>query len=131
MCVWYSFRMDIRIKATDVEMTPELSVFLQERVQMIGKLIGEDPAARCEVEVGRDAGRPRHGEHLWYAEFYVVRSGVEPVRATNRGATLNEAINDAKEEVLRQLRKDKRKYLHVLRRQGARLKELFRFGNDA
>lgn len=123
--------MDIRIKTTDVDMTPELSAFLHERVRAIEKLVGADSAARCEVEVGRDAGRPRHGEHLWFAEFYIVRSGAEPVRATNRGATLNEAINDAKEEAVRQLQKNKRKYLHVLRRQGARLKEVFRFGGES
>lgn len=122
--------MDVRIKTTDVEMTPALSAFLDERVAAIGKLVGDDPAARCEVELGRDAGRPRHSEHLWFAEFYIVRSGTEPVRAANRGATINEAINDARDEVVSQLQKGKRKYLHLLRRQGARVKEWFRFGGE-
>lgn len=119
--------MDVRIKTTDVKMTPELSAFLDERVKVIERLVGDDEAARCEVEIGRDAGRPRHSAHLWFAEFYIVRSGMEPIRAANRGETLNEAINDAKEEAVKQLQKGKRKYLHLLRRQGARLKEFFRF----
>lgn len=112
-------------------MTPELSAFLDERVHALEKFIQGDPGARCEVELGRDAGGQKHGEHVWFAEFHIVQSGLPSIVARNRGATLNEAIHDAKEEAARQLQKGKSKRSSMTRRAGAKIKEWLRFGSDA
>lgn len=122
--------MDIRIKTNGIEMTPELSAYLDEKIRSLEKFVQGDESARCEVELGKDAGGQRHGDNMWFAEIYIVQSGAPSVRATNRAATLNEAIHDAKEEAARQLQKDKSRRSSLTRRAGAKVKEWLRFGGN-
>lgn len=122
--------MDIRIKSNGIEMTPELSAYLDEKVRSLEKFLQGDASARCEVELGRDAGGQRHGDNMWFAEFHIVLSGAPSVRASNRAGTLNEAIHDAKEEAARQLQKDKSRRFALTRRAGAKVKQWLRFGGE-
>ena len=119
--------MDVRIKATDYQLTPETERYLMERLEALKKFVGGEPElARYEVEIGRDAGRPRHGKNIWFAEIRVVSPGEEPAYARNNSESVNGAIDDVKEEVERQLRKRKRFHLHAIRRGGVMLKRLLR-----
>ncbi|PIR84052.1 ribosomal subunit interface protein [Candidatus Kaiserbacteria bacterium CG10_big_fil_rev_8_21_14_0_10_51_14] len=121
--------MDIRIKTTDYEITPEVSSYLHERIATLEKfLAGEIHVVRCEVEVGRDAGRPRHGANIWFAEIRVMQPGMKAVYARNNAASVNAAIDDVKEEVERQLLRDKKLHTRVLRKTGASVKRWMRFG---
>ncbi|MBI5645243.1 HPF/RaiA family ribosome-associated protein [Candidatus Kaiserbacteria bacterium] len=121
--------MDVRVKATDYELTPEASAYLDGRIAAIEKLLGSDALlARCEVEVGRDAGGMRHSDHMWFAEFNVITPGNGMMRATNRAPSVNAAIDDAQAEVMRQIRREKRLHIRILRRSGAFAKRLMRLG---
>jgi len=123
--------MNTRIKTTDYEITGEVSSYLDARLATLEKLLGDDAAvARCEVEIGRDAGNMRHGEHVWFAEISVRTPGGMDARATNRAASINAAIDDVKEEVERQLRREKQAHIRVLRKSGAALKRLMRWGAE-
>lgn len=125
----YTEHMDIRVKATGYEMTPDAARYLDEKISAVEKLLGEDAAlARCEVEVGRDAGNQRHGEHVWFAEFNVSYPGGESIRVSNRESTVNAAIDMAKDEAVRQLRKSRRSHTRFLRKSGAAIKNLIRWG---
>lgn len=120
--------MDIRIKATDYEMTPATAAYLDERLTSIEKAMGDDALlARCEVELGRDAGRPRHGSNIWFAEILLTYPGGKPIRATNHSESVNGAIDDVKEEVERQLHKEKKLQIGMIKRGGAALKRLMRW----
>jgi len=44
---------------------------------------------------------------------------------------VNAAIDEVKDEIMRQLRREKTKTTSVVRRAGARLKEWLRFGGEA
>jgi len=104
--------MDIRIKATDYEMTPDIESYLNQRLEALEKYIGENvELARCEVELGRDAGRPRHGKNIYFAEMRVISPGENDVYARNNSESVNGAIDD-------------------LRKSGAMLKRLMRFGRE-
>ncbi len=116
--------MDIRIKATDYELTEEARNYLETRLVAIEKLLGGAPHVRFEVELGRAAGKARHGKNLWFAEIQVIVPGQDPVRATNNSESINAAIDDARAEVERQLRKNKQRGLRLTRRVGARIKNL-------
>ena len=95
--------MDIRIKATNYEMTLETRSYLDDRIASLEKFLGGDTSlVRCEVEVGRDAGRPRHGANIWFAEIHIMQPGSARVNARNNAASVNAAIDDVKEEVERQ-----------------------------
>ena len=116
--------MDIRTKATDFTITPDISAYLDERIVAIGKLAGDK--ARLEVELGRDAGRPRHGKNIFFAEFIVIRAGEDRVCARNNSESINGAIDDAKDEMLRQLRSAKTSRKSVIRKAGALAKRMLR-----
>lgn len=123
--------MDIRIKSTGYELTPEVAAYLDERLRSIEKTLGlEADLARCEVEIGRDAGNQRHGEHVWFAEMLITRPGADSIRATNREENVNAAIDQAKDEVLHQLRREKKVQTSMVRKTGAALKRLMRFGAE-
>ncbi len=119
--------MDLRIKTDGFDITSALSEYAEERVMSIRRLLGTgDAPVRCEVELGRDAGRPRHGKNIWYAEIQIIRPGEPLVRASNRSESINGAIDDAKEEVERQLRGEKGVHTRMMRNGGAMLKRLLR-----
>lgn len=122
--------MDIRIKATDYELTTETRGYLDERLASLEKFLGDDISlVRCEVELGRDAGRPRHGANIWFAEIRVISPGSTPVYARNNASSVNAAIDDVKEEIERQLRKGKKLHIRMMRKTGSAIKNWMRFGN--
>ena len=121
--------MDTRIKTTDYQMTPETRTYLDQRVASLAKaLTGFEDVARIEVEIGRDAGRPRHGANIWFAEMHVIVPGQERVYARNNSESVNGAIDDVKEEVERQLRRERKIHIRLYRKGGALAKRLMRFG---
>lgn len=123
--------MDIRIKSTNYEMTSETSDYLANRLLHIEKLLGTDAElARCEVELGRDAGGQRHGEHVWFAEMQIIYPGGQSVRATNHSESINGAIDDVKEEVMRQLKRERKLHIRLARKSGAWAKRLMRLGRS-
>ena len=123
--------MDIRVKATDYQMTSETAAYIDQRIATLEKLLGDEVGvARCEVEVGRDAGRPRHGSNIWFAEIRLIVPGQAPVYARNNSESVNGAIDDVKEEVERQLRRERKLHIRMYRRGGALAKRLMRFGRE-
>lgn len=121
--------MDIRIKATDYQLTPETAAYLDERIASLGKLlVGSEDVARIEVELGRDAGRPKHGANIWFAEMHVYVPGQAQVFARNNSESVNGAIDDVKEEAERQLRRERKLHIRTYRKAGALAKRLLRFG---
>jgi ribosome-associated translation inhibitor RaiA len=119
--------MDLRIRATDFQMNTATSDYLQQRLASIEKMLGSDAElARCEVELGRSGGAQRHGEYVWFAEIQVIYPGGERVVARNQEPSINAAIDNAKDEAMVQLRKNKRLHTRVLRRTGAAIKRWMR-----
>lgn len=123
--------METRIKS-DYQLTPEVREYLDGRLSTLEKFLGGNAElARCEVELGRAAGRPKHGKNLWFAEMCIVRPGRERIYARNNAETVNAAIDDVKEEIERQLLRDRQLHRRVFRKGGAVLKRIMRFGESA
>lgn len=121
--------MDIRIKTTDYQLTPEMGDYLTQKIESLEKfLAGSEDLTRVEAEIGRDAGGQRHGDNMWFAEMQVITPGSERVYARNNSESVNGAIDDVQKEVERQLRKRKRRGLSSIRKSGALLKRLMRWG---
>lgn len=119
--------MDIRIKTNDYQMTPEISDYVDERVAHIEKFLkGDAEQARMEVELSRVAGHHKHTDHMYFAEFQLIRPGVPVIVARNNEPTVNAAIDNAKAELLRQLRQGKQAHIRVWRKGGALAKRLLR-----
>ncbi len=118
--------MDLRIKATGFELSPEIQNYIRERVVSIERFAGNAPHLRLEVEVGRDAGGQRHGANLWFAEMRVIIPGAKGAYARNNAGSVNAAIDDVKEEVERQIRRERKLHIRLLRTGGSMIKRLMR-----
>ncbi|HVM73959.1 MAG TPA: HPF/RaiA family ribosome-associated protein [Candidatus Paceibacterota bacterium] len=118
--------METRIKTTDYQLVPEAQSYLDERLAMIEKLLDtNDGAARVDVELGRDMGHK--SGNVYFAEINLLVDG-RSLRATSHGASVNAAIDEAKDEIMEQLRKRKSLHRRVLRRGGAAFKRIMQFG---
>jgi ribosome-associated translation inhibitor RaiA len=123
--------MDIRIKTTDYQLVPETSIYLDERIAVIERHLGANAvSARVEVEIGRAAGKAKHGAYLWFAEFNIIVPGNPSIYAKNNEDSINAAIDQAKEEVLMQMRREKQVHRGVIRKSGAALKSFLKFGSE-
>ena len=112
-------------------MTPEVASYLDERIARLGKFLGDEAAvARCEVELGRNAGRPRHGANIWFAEINIMQPGSSRIYARNNAESVNAAIDDVKEEIEKQLRREKKLHNRVIRKTGSAIKNWMRFGRS-
>ncbi|MBP9757428.1 MAG: HPF/RaiA family ribosome-associated protein [Candidatus Pacebacteria bacterium] len=121
--------MNVRIKTKDFELSTATRKYLDIRIKALEKLLGADsPVSRCEIELGRAAGRPRHGDHLYFAEFTIRAPRRKPVRAVNNEATINAAIDNAKAEAAKQLKKQKTVRLTDEKREGAKIKLVLKAG---
>lgn len=119
--------MEIKTKSSDAPNTDEAARYAEERALSFEKLLGDDAAvALCEIEIGRAAGHPHRGD-VWFAEYTLVAPH-RRLRVMSKGENVNAAIDAAKDEMMQRLRADKTKRFALLRRGGAKLKEIMRFG---
>lgn len=118
--------MDIRIKS-DSQLSEETAQYLDTRLRSLEKLLGLDAElTRCEVELGRDAGRPRHGANIWFAEIVIHVPGERRLYAKNNSESLHGAIDDVKEEIERQLLRERKLHIRMWRKGGALAKRILR-----
>lgn len=118
--------MDVRIRATDFQLTPAIEEYTEDRLMAIRHLLGGNGApARCEVELGRSAGRPRHG-NVWFAEINLHTFAGEQFFARAEGESVNAAIDAVKDEITMQLRKSKKMTHGMIKRGGAYIKRMLR-----
>jgi len=107
---------------------PETSAYLDERIAMIERLLGVDAdASRIEVEVGRITAH-KHGE-VWFAEINLMQPGVKLLNARAEGESINAAIDQVKEEITSQLRKGRSTHRRIIRKSGAAIKNILKFGS--
>jgi ribosomal subunit interface protein len=117
--------MRTTIKATNMSMSPAVSDYIDKKVEAFGKFVADgDTTALCAIEVGHISQRHKSG-NIFRAEFTLYIGG-RNFRAEASEATLYSALDTAQDEILRELRRDKKKRLSVIRRGGARMKELAR-----
>ena len=118
--------MRYNIKGTGVGTTPEVRSYIEKRLAHVEKFLERDPTAAIDIEL--EHAPLRDGEH-YRAEFTVsLEGGV--FRAEAWGETLHVAVDLAEPVLFRELRRQKRKRLHVFKRGAARLKEYLRGWRD-
>ena len=94
--------MEIKIKATAIEMTDAIRHYVDERMESIAKLVDDyDRAAMAEVEVGKSTQHHNKGPYM-HAEINLTFLG-NLFRATEEREDLYEAIDVCKDDVRRQL----------------------------
>lgn len=110
--------MNINIKATNMDLTGAIEEYVYKRVESLGKIIGLDnPSALIRVEVGKISEHHKSGE-VYFAEFDIRVDGVNYF-ATSKAEDLYAAIDDTRDDMMRQGRKKKGRMRDLFER-GAR-----------
>ena len=109
------------VKATNIELTPEISDYLDKRLQSIEKLIDkDDTSAIFDIEVGKATNHHQTGS-IFRAEINLHIAGKQ-LRAVSEDETILIAIDSARNEMLKELRRAKGKQRRLLRRGGNAIK---------
>jgi ribosomal subunit interface protein len=116
--------VNIQLKTTHYDITPEVRRYLDERLGAIEKFLDESEGeAICGVELEHKYGQ-QHGR-IFRAEINLNTHG-EFFRVEAKEESINAAIDAVRDEITRRLRKSKTKHMSRIRRGGAMLKKMLR-----
>ena len=118
--------MNIEFKATTIELTEEIRNYAEEKITMLYKLLSnvDDENIRIEVELGRKANQ--QSGNVFRTDL-TVHAGADRTHAVGHGESLHAAIDEAKDDLERRIRRGKTKRLDALREGGAKIKNMLRF----
>lgn len=118
--------MQVQQKAKNLKLTPAIVSYLEKRLEPAGKLIRIGSTVRCDVELAKTTAHHEKGL-VYYAEINLQVNGVM-YRATAEAETIETAIDEMQSNVMRELKKNKKKTIQTARKTGAKAKEFLRKG---
>ncbi|MCK5096187.1 MAG: ribosome-associated translation inhibitor RaiA [Candidatus Pacebacteria bacterium] len=117
--------MKINVKTTGIELTEALSDYVDDKMGQIEKFIDvNDESVVCNVEIGVSTKHHQSGE-IFRAEINMHMSGKD-LRAESEKEDLYLAINDAKEEIVEEVKSYKAKQQTLNRKSGGILKRILK-----
>ncbi len=115
--------MKTNIKATNINLAPETSEYLDKKIAMVEK-IANDENMFCQIELGRVSNHHNTGD-VFRAEITCHSKGRD-FRAVSEKESLNSAIDFMKDEIIREIKSDKSRRQTLLRRGGAKIKNMIK-----
>ena len=118
--------MKINIKATNLELTPELENYLRERIGHFDKLIDGKPNAESlmQVELARETMHHKQGV-IFKAEFNLRANG-KSLRAVDTEEDIKAAIDMARDDLTREITSAKQKRATLVRRGARKVKDFLK-----
>ena len=113
--------MQINIKATNIELTPEIKDYVQEKMDMLEKYLGSVQVLNCDVEVGMSVGNQQSGK-IYRTEANLVVPG-DLLRVEKTEKDLFKAIDKVKDHLTRSIRRYKEKRIDRDRKAEKKIKE--------
>jgi len=99
--------MEINIKATQMELTPAIRNYVEEKMTMLEKYLGDIQVLNCDVEVGVTTHHHSKGE-IFLAEVNLNLPG-EMLRVEKTEEDLYKAIDKVKDHLVREISQYKEK----------------------
>jgi putative sigma-54 modulation protein len=117
--------MNKNIKATNIEITPAISDYIDKRFSAFDRFIqGEVESALCEVEVGKTTRHHKSGDYF-RAEVNLRFSG-RNFYAVSEKDDLYAAIDEVKDEIVQQITTHKDKSQTLYRRGALQVKNILK-----
>lgn len=114
------------IKATDLELTPAIKSYLEAKILMINKFVDSSTGGvLADVELAKTTGQHHLQGEIFKAEINLQING-NFYRASSTQEDLYAAIDEMKDEIIRQITKDKNKKQTLFKKGARRLKGLLR-----
>lgn len=101
--------INFHIKTKDHDLTPQITSDVHEKLGVIEKYLDTagDKTVLAEIEIGLRSKRHQKGD-IYRAEINLSSNG-RMYRAVTRSSTITEALDDLKDEITKQLRRNKDK----------------------
>lgn len=115
--------MNTNIKATNMELTRAISDYINKRLSGINKFIKEANII-ARVEVGKTTNHHHKGD-VFRAEFDIEVSGLKFYTVSEKD-DLYKAIDDAKEEIIRQITTNKDRKQTLFKRGAISVKKMLK-----
>lgn len=106
--------MRINIKATKIKLTPEIKSYVEEKMDMLEKYLGNVQVTNCDVEVGMAVGNQLSGK-IYRCEANLSVPG-DLLRVEKTEKELFKAIDKVKDHLARSIRRYKEKRIDKKRR---------------
>lgn len=117
--------MKTNIKATGIDLTPSLRVYVEEKLGYVERLIGQaEDNLMANVEIGKTSNHHHSGE-VFRAEINLHLAGHD-YRAVRTDVDLYAAIDQVKDDVMEEIKSYRDKRHTLLRRGGRKLKSMLR-----
>lgn len=116
--------MKINTKATNITITPAIADYIDKKISMLQKFLKSAEEVLVNVEVGKTTKHHKSGD-VFKAEIHLLAGG-EDYYAVVETNDLYAAIDKVKDEVAHELTSKKKKTLRLLRKSGAKIKNLLK-----
>lgn len=120
--------MQIKIKATNMNLTDAIRAYVEEKIQSVEKfiIVHKQEEVFTEVEIGKTTNHHNSGE-VFRAEV-MIRVRGKQFRAVSEKSDLYAAIDDVRGELVREINSNKGRERTLVRRGAGMIKNLLHFG---
>lgn len=119
--------MKINIKATGIELTPEIQTYVEKKLSVVGKYLEVNDSLVAQVEVGKNSQHHKKGE-VYRAEAHLIGGGID-LYAVSEQVDLYAAIDFLKDDLSQKLNHLKGKKQTLAKRGGQMVKNMMRGWN--
>ena len=117
--------MRLQTKATNITLTPEITSYLEKKLDMIEKFVeGEKSEAFMAVELGKTTNHHKTGD-IFRAEFTLNDKG-KILRSDVETPDLYASMDKAKDEIIRELKNYSTKRRTLFKKGALRLKNIIK-----
>lgn len=106
--------MQVNIKATKIDISDKTKDYIEEKMNMLEKYLGDTPVINCDFEVGLATGSHNKGK-IYRAEVNLRVPG-NLLRVEKTEKDLSKAIDKVKDHLARSIRRYKDKKIDKKRR---------------
>ena len=116
--------MKINIKATNIELTPGISAYVEKKMLAVEKHLPAGAEILAQVEVGKSTQHHKSGE-IFKAEIHLSGAGIDQY-AMSEQTDLYAAIDTLKDDIVRNLTHTKGRRFALARRGARAVKDMMR-----
>lgn len=121
--------LTIRVKATNLETTPAIERYVRGKLNSLEKFLSHYQSEAGElifdIEIEKTTDHHKQGPGVFRAEM-TFTAGPTQLRSQATSEDLYAAIDEAKDEMKRELRRTKGKHIEIARRGAAKIKKMLR-----
>ena len=117
--------MRINEKGVNMQITPDIKDYLYKKLEHLEKFLNpNDESVLCEVELGKISKHHKNGD-VFRTEINLHIAG-KNLRAVSEMDELFSSIDMAKDEMVRELQTNKDKRVSLVKRSGAKIKNIIK-----